>query len=240
MRSTIYTGTVKHKRFLPKLHNFKYKVQMFFIELNKINELAAEHKVISVDSFNLLSFNSREYLSKNKIANHLLDNGFVYTADNVFILTNLSYLGFCYNPVSFYYCFDESGSKVEFMLAEINNTPWDERYVYCFDCRLNSRTSRFVFEKAFHISPFMPMGIRYHWSFYYSGKKINIIMRSFADKKLCFVATLQLTAKELSIKSLGSYCVTNYLVTQRTVLRIYWQAFKLWLKRMPFYSHPGK
>ena len=80
------------------------------------------------------------------------------------VLTHLRYLGACFNPVTFYYCFEPDGERLHSVLAEITNTPWGERHAYALDCRGRAgRVHRFSFDKAFHVSPFMCMAHRYHW-----------------------------------------------------------------------------
>lgn len=238
MHNAIYTGLVTHNRLMPKAHKFAYKMQMFFVAYNEINNLIGVSKLLSINKFNVVSFDLKNYLSKESVIKNLQQHGYTYTADNICILTHLSYMGLCYNPVSFYYCYDASGDKLEYMLTEINNTPWNERFVYCFDCRDAGKTAEFVFAKRFHISPFMPMGIQYHWYFYQSAKKINIIMRSFTGQDLCFTAALQLKKHDINSKTVNSYIFRNMFVPHMILLRIYWHALILWFKRTPFFSHP--
>ena len=85
------------------------------------------------------------------------------------MLTHLRYFGHCFNPVSFYYCFDAAGARVESIVAEVNNTPWGERHCYVLPTpqQLDAGKHRALsqFDKAFHVSPFMPMELAYDWGF---------------------------------------------------------------------------
>ena len=85
------------------------------------------------------------------------------------LLTHLRYFGYSFNPVSFYYVFDATDTRVETIVAEITNTPWKERHAYVLPvagaARAGGRAWRFSFEKQFHVSPFMPMDMRYDWRF---------------------------------------------------------------------------
>ena len=158
------------------------------------------------------------------------------------LLTNLSYFGYCFNPVSFYYCFDEDGETVEFIVAEVNNTPWGERDTYVMDCRSKDPASswRFQPKKKMHVSPFMPMDLEYDWVLSLPTDRLSVFMANSKDGKRLFDATLTLDRTPISGRSLASVLVRFPFMTAKTVLAIYWEALRLWIKRCPFYTHPGK
>jgi DUF1365 family protein len=235
MRSAIYSGMVKHSRVLPRAHEFCYPVSMFYLSYVEIPQLCKQFALLSYSKFNFLSFNPNEYLTIAAIKQHISDKGYYYEDDNVFLLTNLSYLGYCYNPVSFYYCYD-TDDVLQYILAEINNTPWDERYVYVLSCDSDD-INKFSLDKQFHISPFMPMEMQYQWDFSHISEHIKIKLQNYIADSLQFEATLGLKKSELSSINLLKYVLKYPFSTQRTLIRIYWQAFRLWLKRVPFYSH---
>lgn len=223
----------------PRSHKFTYNVAMLCLNLNELDIVASKIHFFSVDKFNIISFKRRDYMSASDVVKKLQNSGFIYTANNIFILTNPSFFGFCYNPVSFYYCLDSKNDKVEYILAEINNTPWNERYVYCFDCRASKRLTKVVFDKKFHVSPFMPMNVKYNAYFYHSENKIIVVLRDFEKNNMIFSAALQLRRSDLNNYLAIKYILKYFMITQKTLFRIYWHALKLWKKRIPFYSHPG-
>jgi uncharacterized protein len=155
------------------------------------------------------------------------------------LLTQLSYFGTCFNPVSFYFCFDREGRRVEFMVAEVTNTPWRERHVYVVRF---SGEGKQVFEvpKAFHVSPFMPMEILYRWTLTSPGDRLSIHMESLnaSDRSPLFDATLSLHARPLDFRTLILTIFANPLMGMKAIPAIYFQAFKLFYKRLRFYSHP--
>ena len=124
------------------------------------------------------------------------------------------------------------------VLAEINNTPWDERFCYITDFKKN--TGRKNFEKDFHISPFMPMDIKYSWYFKVPQKSLSIHMQNFQQEELMFDATLSLQRKEFSLSRQMYYAVRYPLMPQKVSMGIYWHAMRLWLKKVPFFTHPDK
>ena len=129
----------------------------------------------------------------------------------------------------------------EFVVAEVNNTPWGERHCYVLDCRVGetpARRFRFEFDKQFHVSPFMPMDQRYRWTFWIPDADLGVHMENRAEGKRQFTATMRLQRSALSGAALARVLVRYPLMTARVVTAIYWQALKLRLKGVAFHSHP--
>jgi uncharacterized protein len=158
------------------------------------------------------------------------------------LLTHLRYFGYSFNPVSFYYCFDAQDTCVETVVAEITNTPWNERHAYVLPVneQRDGRAMHFEFAKSFHVSPFMPMDVHYDWRLSSPDDALIVHMQNRCEGKRAFDATLKLKREEITHASMAKALLQFPAMTAQVTSAIYWQALRLWLKRTPLFTHPEK
>ena len=202
-KSCLYVGRVRHRRFTPREHKFSYKLFLVYLDLSELPSVFDGHWLWSIEKVNIASFRRSDHLGDKKIPLDISVRDHIETETGrrpegpIRLLTHLSYFGFRFNPVSFYYCFDKDDTKLEFIVAEVNNTPWGEQYCYVLDSRDNQsdtqqsddRLHRYFENKRFHVSPFMPMDMQYDWRLSTPGKTLSVHMENHQHDKKVFDAT---------------------------------------------------
>lgn len=250
--SAIYEGLVTHHRFAPKPHGFRYKVFMMYLDLDELPDLFNNSKNWSYATKNWAWFKRSDYYGdakkplKQEISTLVQQTTGSEPRGAIRLLTNMRYFGHCFNPVSFYYCFEADGITLQAIVSHITNTPWGEDYAYVHDFNAEKSTkitkkgeiTAFKLDKQFHVSPFMPMDIKYDWAFKHETNQLLVHMKNFKDGEQVFNATLALERKEITQISLNWILIHYPLMTIKVVAAIYWNALLLWVKRVPFYSNP--
>ena len=241
---SIYHGIITHTRSSPKKHSFSYKTNMLYLDLDKINEAFSGKVFWSYNKPNFASFYRSDFYGdknitiKKSIQALLIKKINLNHKGKIFLLTTIRFFGYSFNPVSFYYCFDES-KKIQAIVTHITNTPWKEKYAYVHDCRNNeSMTKTFKFEKNFHVSPFMPMDIDYNWVFTSPKDFLYVSMDNYLKNKLIFNATLRLTKRAWSSFGLNKILFLSFPMSIKAIILIYLNAFLLFIKRVKSYPHP--
>lgn len=251
MRSCIYEGHIRHRRFAPVQNAFRYAMFMMLLDLEELPTLFERYWLWSNDGGGVARFRRRDHLKSERdlVDQPLLEAARTYLARRtgvaprgpIALLTHLEYFRYRFNPVSFYYCYDETGDGLDTIIAEINNTPWGEQHCYVLpvrDSAAKGRKHEFEFDKEFHVSPFMGMDMRYDWRFTQPDATLAIHMSNFEQDTRLFDATLTLRRTEISARSLARVLTSYPFMTARVIAAIHWQALKLWLRRCPYYPHP--
>jgi len=249
MSSSLYIGHLQHRRHVPRVNHFRYRIFMMLIDLDELPTLFDRFWFWSARRPALAWFRRGDYHGEpsQSLADAVRDTVMKHTGvrprGKIRLLTHLRYFGYNFNPVSFYYVFDEVDSHVETIVAEITNTPWKQRHCYVLSTSRSQQHNQqwqWEFNKDFHVSPFMPMDMDYRWRFSVPDESLRVHMENWKDNAKQFDATLTLKRQEISSPSLARALLAFPMMTLQVVTLIHWQALKLLLKRVPFFTHPDK
>jgi len=250
MHSCLYVGQLRHRRHAPVVHAFQYRLFMLYLDLDELQTVFRGRWLWSARRPALAWFRRADHLGdpQQPLAESVRDLVQAHTGARprgpIRLLTHLRYFGYGFNPVSFFYCFDAGGARVETIVAEVNNTPWGERHCYVLGADTGARTGagthRYRLAKRFHVSPFMPLSMNYDWRFATPGRHLAVHMINERDGQRVFDATLALRRRPVGAATLAGVLAAHPLMTVRVIVAIYWQALRLWIKRCPIYSHPAK
>ncbi|WP_041170321.1 DUF1365 domain-containing protein [Vibrio sp. EJY3] len=240
MNSRLFIGNVRHRRFTPVSHELNYSLFMPAIDVDEIDQLEKKVWGFGTRWWHWARFKRSDYVGEGSLKKAVQDKLESLTGvkcdGRVIAVCHLRYLGLYFSPVNFYYVYNKQG-EWKYLLAEVSNTPWNERHYYAVSADQDDEQFGWKQEKAFHVSPFNPIDQQYHWKIKPLTDKLNIHLECHKDGKH-FDATMAMKATVLSSKSLMKYLVITPIQTVKVVFGIYWHALKLWRKGAPFYSHP--
>ena len=244
MKSRLYVGTLRHRRHQPREHAFDYRVFMPYLHLGEIDEVLKLSPFWSRQRFAPAGFRREDFHGnpalglEDAVRQRIHEETDELTRGPIYLLANLRSFGFQMNPLCCYYCFDEDGETLRYLVAEVTNTPWNERHSYVLPAAAGQRVLRTQFDKSLHVSPFNPMAMRYHWRSNLPGERLAIHLENHSERGLEFDATLAMQARELTARSMHHVLWQFPLMTAKVAGAIYWQALKLFLKRIPYHPHP--
>jgi DUF1365 family protein len=235
--SCIYEGTIRHRRREPR-RSFEHRIALFYLDLDELPGLLGGRLLVRRPG--ALRFRRRDYLGDHAAPLERAVRDVVETRTGqrpngpIRVLTQVRSFGHCFNPISFYYCFD-GGGRVQAVVAEVTNTPWGERHAYV----LPGDGEDADFDKALHVSPFMGMEHRYTARAGTPGERlaVHIECRRRSGPPV-FDATLSLRRRELTRRSVARLTARYPLANLRVLALIYAHAVRLKLAGAPVYLHP--
>lgn len=215
---------------------------MWLIDIDRFEDLAGNSRFINTNKSALYRFKPEKYLRdeasssvSDKLKKKLTELGAnIDSKDKLYLLGQLSNLGLYFSPLNLYLVFDDI-NECKYILAEVSNTPWNERYYYLLD----KSQKQIISTKKFHVSPFFGMNQEYHWSFYFTQEKLAFTIDTYENERKVFSAGFSGKLVNISEKSSYKTILRSPLNVYKIIVGIYFEAFRLWLiKKIPFIPHP--
>ena len=238
MTSSIYNGTVIHKRFKPKTHFFRYNVFSLLIDLSELDYLNNKIKFFSCNKFNLVSFYEKDHGNRDGsslvswVKKNLEDNNIDTEKVRIKLLCYPRILGYVFNPLSVFYIYNEN-EKLVSILYEVKNT-FGEQHTYIFKVDSDQNLYQHNCSKKFHVSPFIEMNCKYFFRLLKPGEKISVIIDQYQTDEKILYASQDGQRVDFNTKELIKSYLKHPLMTFKIILAIHFEAFKLWIKGIKF------
>lgn len=242
---TLYCGKVMHQRLSPFGHRFSYSVFSLLVDIDRLEELGRMTTLLSVDRPGVLSFHTRDHVEQEKetvraFADRLLAKAGIATpAERILLLAFPRMFGYAFNPLSTYFAYDAQGKLIAIVYA-VRNT-FGERHSYVAPVLPGEESAAGIRQsrtKIFHVSPFMDMGLRYHFRVLPPGKTVRLRIHETAGNTPVLAATFNGNAACVSDANLVRALVRFPFMTLKVIAGIHWEALKLWLKGARFRRSP--
>ena len=252
----LYVGTLRHRRFRPKPHAFTYNLFMALVDVDRVEEQMRTSLFTSVNRFNWASFDDRDHLGdphlplRARVEADAAAHAISLPDGPIYLLTHLRYLGYNFNPISFYYCTEAATGRATQVMCEVNST-FGEQCTYWLppgtdsprgQAREPAPPFRHRTPKIMHVSPFMTMAVDYEFVVTPVAERIvahmNTIDRGEAGDRPFFDATLTLERRPWTAPEIRRVLMRHPLMTAKVIGAIHWEALKLWRKGVPDYPHP--
>ena len=244
----LYVGTVRHRRFEPRSHAFEYALFMVLLDIDRIRDSMAASRFTSYNRRNWAAFYERDHLDgdetrplRDRLRDAALAAGETLPDGRIYLLTNLRYLGYVFNPISVFYCYGASGS-LELVLAEVNNTYGGRRCYWLRPADGVARRFRSHATKSMYVSPFMEYDVDYEFVLTPPAEALvahmNVLRRAGDGVGRMFDATLTLDRRPWTAATIRSVLLRFPWMTAKVIAAIHWEALRLRLKGLPVMPLP--
>ncbi|MGO4736825.1 DUF1365 domain-containing protein [Bosea sp. 2KB_26] len=242
-QSCLYVGRVRHRRFRPRRHALAYRVYWMLLDLDELDDLATQLRFFSHNRFNLYAFRDSDYGDRSgrplraQVEDALAEGGIAWDGGAIRLLTMPRILGYAFNPLSTYFCYRRDG-RLCATVYEVHNT-FGEIHSYVAPVGATASRLRQEARKAFHVSPFMGLSMRYAFQVSPPAARVSVAIDGDDDRGRLIATALTGKRRELSDGAMLRLLASHPLLTLKVTAAIHWHALRLLAKRIPLWPHPA-
>lgn len=248
-------GRVWHRRIRPVEHRFSYPFWWAWINLDDVDGLL-RRSMWWGRAWRPIVFNEQDYLDglpgalRERVTAKADSLGLDWRAGTVCLMSQPRILGWLFNPISLYWHFAPGKGQPTSVIAEVHNTPWNEKHWYRLDlakakemvekdAEAAAKFADVSHKKAFHVSPFMPMDLRYEWRLEVDMSGTNVAIDNHDDEGVLFSAGVSLQRMNADKGAMVAMLRRYGAQTLKVSLAIYAHAWRIWRKGISFHRHPA-
>ncbi|TPW26411.1 DUF1365 domain-containing protein [Pararhizobium mangrovi] len=241
----LYSGKVMHARLKPVAHRFTYAVFSMVVDIDRLAEAGKSCRLLSVDRANVLSFHAADHVDgghatlRAYVESLLNQAGLAGKARRVLLACYPRVLGYVFNPLSIYYAYDAEDRPIALIYA-VRNT-FGERHTYVCPIAEGEQTAAGIrqrCDKGFHVSPFVPMAMRYHFRIGEPAEALRWrILETDAQGPL-LSATYSARRLPLNDRTVLGLLAHMPAMTWKVIAGIHIEAFRLWAKGARYIPRP--
>ncbi len=230
--AAIYQCQITHVRTRQVRRDFSYGSYLWLVDLDDLPRVSRLLRPFA-------SFRGRDHLGapqasiRANVDGYLARHGIDLAGGQVLMLANARALGYVFNPLTLFWCHAADGTLAA-VLAEVHNT-YQERHVYLLPPDPACRSTA---QKAFYVSPFLPMQGRYRMRLPEPGSSLSLTVTLDVDDRPALVASVRGVRRDYTTWRLLR-CLLRYpWAAARISALIRWQAIRLIARRLPISRRP--
>jgi DUF1365 family protein len=235
--SCLYECTVMHRRLSPKRHEFAYRIFLFYLDLDELAGIANRIPFFSLNEPNIYALRNEDYFQfhsrglRANLESFLATQGLNQRPARIRLLTLPRFLGYTFNPISIFFCFDENGRPLT-SVVQVGNT-FGELKPYFVPWDPDTRGFHIRVAKNYYVSPFSPLDLEFDFRFDQPGERLRIAIDDFQGEEKVLISSLTGQRVELTPLNLALLSIKYPLITLKVIFLIHWEAFRMWCKRIP-------
>jgi DUF1365 family protein len=239
--AALYVGEVMHARLKPVGHRFNYRVMSLLIDLDRLDVADRQTPLFGVNRRALYSFREADHGERDGSSLRLYaqrrasEHGIDLTGGRVLLLCYPRLLGYTFNPLSVYFCYDTSGQPA-LLIYEVRNT-FGDIHAYALPVKrsdISPAGIRQEQDKRFYVSPFVEMAMRYHFRVVPPKDHVKLRILETDSEGPLLSATFNGHRRTLTTGELLRSFFSLPAVTAKIIVAIHWEALRLWLKGVRF------